>query len=109
MAMSLEQHSVDAAAKGNYLSHMTTGAAPNVLNAAAVAAPAATILGWLQGNIGMVASALSAIWIGLQIIVVIQNQIDRRRMAKLRDKEQVHATIRADGLASAIINKDPTP
>jgi len=79
------------------------------LNIAAVTASGATLLGYLQGIAGVVAAVLSAIWLTFQIVAAVQNQIDRRRLLRLRAVADVHAMNRADKVTQAIQEQPIVP
>ena len=79
------------------------------LSGAAVATTGAWLLGFLQGNMGWIASAFSAVWLALQIIISIQNQIDRRRLLRLQAVQDIHTMRREDAVSAAIETKPIVP
>lgn len=86
-----------------------TSATEHILSTTAVGATVASIMGWLQGNLSILASLLSVVWLGIQIIFAIQNQNDRRRLLRLQAVQDTHAMARADAVTAAIQEKPVVP
>jgi len=83
-----------------------TSSSEHLLSYAAVGTTVASITGWIQGNISVLASALSVVWLTFQIILAVQNQIDRRRMLRLQAVSDTHAMNRADAITRAVVEKE---
>lgn len=86
-----------------------TSATEHIISTAAVGTTAANVMGWLQGNLATLASLMSVIWLGTQIVFAVQNQIDRRRMLRLQMIQDTHTMLRADAVTAAIQEKPVIP
>lgn len=79
-----------------------TSATEHALSLTAITAAFANFFGWLQGNVGFLASFLSVCWLAMQMVFAIQNQIDRRRHLRLQAVQDTHTMLRADAVTAAL-------
>lgn len=85
-------------------SHTETG-----LSLTAVAGTGATVMHYLPDMLATMASLFTILWLGLQITIAIQNQVDRRRRRRLQAVQDVHTMQRADAMTQAILEKPVIP